>query len=312
MKKSNKPDRQRPPHFPFEDPPFRLSMGLLKIPEAEWFEIFDLEERALQMAEKRKLRANNQDEVFISDPSALTASTEVLNLMLKHLPSIRPELYSQRKETIKLESHTMFEGDEWSTDLTTNAMHPLDLAARLVQEDLVIMFPPEEKKLGWWLAAGSVAFPSRWSLKEKFGQTMDIIHAPVPFYKEQLQGPTNGFFDQMPVNEIFARRNWSLHDNPSLRQDGIEKMSEGHRITSENAGEHLWLRVERQTLRKLEETGAILFTIRIHLRQLKHVVKFEGIASRIAKALSALPPEMQTYKQTDTFADSVQDYLNQF
>jgi hypothetical protein len=74
----------------------------------------------------------------------------------------------------------------------------------------------------------------------------------------------------------------------------------------------LWLRVERQTLRKLKGTGAILFTIRIHLRQLKNVVKFEGIANRIAKALSALPPEMQAYKQTDTFADSVQDYLNQF
>ncbi len=63
---------------------------------------------------------------------------------------------------------------------------------------------------------------------------------------------------------------------------------------------------------QLKKTGAILFTIRIHLRQLKHVVKFEGIANQIAKALSSLPPEMQTYKQTDIFADSVQDYLNQF
>jgi hypothetical protein len=312
MKKSNKPDRQKPPHFPFEDPPFRLSMGLLKIPEAEWFEIFDLQERAIQMAEKRKLLADNQDDVFISDPSAIMASTEVLNLMLEYLPSIRPELYSRGKDTIKLESHTMFDGEEWSTDLKINKMHPLDLAARLVQEDLVIMFPPEERKSAWWLAAGSVAFPSRWSLKEKFGQSMDLIHAPVPSYKEQLQASTNGFFDQMPVNEIFSRRNWSLHDNPSLRQDGTEKMSEGPRVTSVNAGEYLWLRVERQTIRKLKESGAILFTIRIHLRQLKHVIKFEGIANRMAKALAALPPEMQTYKQTDIFADSVQSYLNQF
>ena len=174
------------------------------------------------------------------------------------------------------------------------------------------MFPPEERKSAWWLAAGSVAFPSRWSLKEKFGQSMDLIHAPVPSYKEQLQASTNGFFDQMPVNEIFSRRNWSLHENPYLRQDGTEKMSEGPRVTSVNAGEYLWLRVERQTIRKLKESGAILFTIRIHLRQLKHVVKFEGIANRMAKALAALPPEMQTYKQTDIFADSVQSYLNQF
>ena len=34
---------------------------------------------------------------------------------------------------------------------------------------------------------------------------------------------TNNFFDQMPYDEIFSRRNWSIHDNPSLRQDGTKK-----------------------------------------------------------------------------------------
>ena len=63
---------------------------------------------------------------------------------------------------------------------------------------------------------------------------------------------------------------------------------------------------------KFEKTGAILFTIRIHLRKLKHVIKFEGIADQLSKAFSSLPPEMHTYKQTHTFADSVQAYLDQF
>jgi dimethylamine monooxygenase subunit A len=314
MKKSNKSDRQRYPHFPFEDPPFRLSKGLVNIPESEWFEIFDLQERALQLAEKKRLLANYHDDVFISDPSAIMASKEVFNLMLEHLPAVRPELYALGKDSIKLEPHTMYEGDEWSTALKKNKMHPLDLAARLVQEDLIIMLPAEEKRPGWWLAAGSVAFPSRWNLKEKFGKTMDVIHSPVPFYKEQLQVSTNDFFDRMPINEIFSRRNWSIHNNPSLRQDGTENTSEkpSNKITSVNAGENLWLRVERQTLRKLKETDAILFTIRIHLRPLKEVVKFKGIVYRLTRALSTLPPEMQTYKQTNIFADSVQNYLNKF
>ncbi|MBT5470981.1 MAG: DUF3445 domain-containing protein, partial [Nitrospina sp.] len=152
------------------------------------------------------------------------------------------------------------------------------------------------------------------SLKEKFMKTMDSIHAPVPFYKEQLRSPTNNFFDLMARDEIFSRRNWSLHDNPSLRQGGTESSNEKTTIpiTAENAGERLWLRVERQTLRKLKESDAILFTIRIHLRPLKQIANIEGVADRISKALSALPPEMQTYKQTNTFANSVQAYLDQF
>jgi len=318
QEKNSKINQQQPPHFPFEKPPFRLSMGLLKIPEVEWFEIFDQQERAFQMGEKRKLLAKHHDDVFMADPSAFEASIEVLHLMLKHLPAVRPDLYSLESNTIRLKSHPKLDEEKWSTDLKTNGVHPLDLAARLVQEDLIIMLPPDIKKVGtsdgWWLAAGSVSFPSRWSLKKKFGLPIDIIHAPVPFYKEQLQATVGNFFNQMPYDEIYARRNWSLYDNSTLRHDGTEPVSERTQnpITSNNAGNRLWLRVERQTLRKLKESGAILFTIRIHLRQLKYVVNFEGVASRLAKALSALPQRMQAYKRTDIFADSAQAYLNQF
>jgi len=318
QEKTGKIDPQKPPHFPFEDPPFRLSMGLLKIPEGDWFEIYDLQERALQLAEKRKFLADCHDDVFMADPSALMASSEVLNLMLDHLPATRPDLYSRQGATITLKPHPGFDGEEWPTDLKANGMHPLDLAARLVQEDLVVMLPPDDKQkqtsAGWRLAAGSVAFPSRWSLREKFGQPMDMIHAPVPFYKDQLQSPVDKFFNQMPRNEIFSRRNWSIHDDPALRQDGAERSvaRAPKPIAADEAGERLWLRVERQTLRKLNDTGAILFTIRIHLRQLKHVVSFAGVASRLATALASLPPEMQAYKRTDLFADSARAYLNQY
>ena len=312
LNKNRKIIGHKPPHFPFEEPPFALSMGLLKIPDSEWFEIFDLKERALQLAEKRKFLAGIHKEVFMADASALAASKDALGLILTNLTTYRPDLYSLNKNAIKLKPHINFKGEEFSTDLKINGMHPLDLAARLVQEDLVVMLPSNKNQEGWWLAAGSLTFPSRWNLKDKFRKTMDAIHAPVPFYKDQIKNPTNNFFDQMPCDQLFARRNWSLHDSPSLRQDGTQPIVDSTDINSENAGERLWLRVERQTLRKLKGTEAILFTIRIHIRPLKQLEKFKGVAKRLSKALSALPPEMQAYKQTNTFSDSVQEYLDQF
>ena len=301
-----------PPHFPFEDPPLALSMGLQKVSNSDWFEISDLKERALQLETKRNFLASIHKDIFMADASALTASIDVLNLMLINLTTYQPDLYFLKNNIIELKSHKYFEGEEFLTDLNTNGMHPLDLAARLVQEDLLIMLPPNKKQKGWWLAAGSLTFPSRWNLKEKFRKTMDDIHAPVPFYKDELKTPTNNFFDKMPYDEIFARRNWSLHDTPSLRQNGAKPFVEKTGINSKNAGERLWLRVERQTLRKLKGTGAILFTIRIYIDPLKEIVKFEGVAKRLNKALSVLPPEMQAYKQNNIFSDSVQKYLDQF
>ena len=312
MEKKIKKNSHKPPHFPFEDPSLALSMGLIKVPDSEWFEIFDLKERALQLLAKRKLLARIHKDIFMADTCALKASIDVLNLMINNLTKYQPDLYALKKKTIELKSHKNYSGEEFSTDLMVSKIHPLDLAARLVQEDLIIMLPPNKEQKGWWLAAGSLAFPSRWNLKDKFRKTMDTIHAPVPFYKDQIKNPTNNFFDQMPCDELFARRNWSLHDTPALRQDGTQPIVETTSINSKNAGERLWLRVERQTLRKLKGTGAILFTIRIHIRPLKQLEKLKRVAKRLSKALSALPPEMQAYKQTNTFSDAVQEYLDQF
>ena len=44
-------------------------------------------------------------------------------------------------------------------------------------------------------------------------------------------------------------------------------------VTAESAGQRLHLRVERQTLSRLPRTGAVLFTIRTHMKRLDH---FEG------------------------------------
>ena len=72
--------------LPFENSPFRHSMGLFKISENDWFEINEPTERAFQMNEKRKLLSRIHNEIFIAEKSALKASKEVLSLMIKILP----------------------------------------------------------------------------------------------------------------------------------------------------------------------------------------------------------------------------------
>lgn len=301
----------RAPHLPFEEPPFRMILDVDKTSENDWFEVGDDNERSLQMKEKAKLLVSRPDDIFMADECALEASHATLNLMLNHLPVFWPDHYARTEEAINLKTRPGFKAVEFPLESTLRKLHPLDFAARLVQEDLAIMLPPnpQEGKKGWWLAAASVAFPSRWNLKEKFGNPMSEIHAPVPFYDIYLENPVDKFFDFMPVERIFSRRNWSIHDTPTLFQDGSEDNKHSV-INLENAGEKLWLRVERQTLRKISETGAILFTIRIHLRKLKEIVVIEGVAERLSAALQALPNEMQVYKRTCEFTNAIQNYLH--
>lgn len=42
---------------------------------------------------------------------------------------------------------------------------------------------PDLKSGQYKLMAAAVAFPMRWSLQQKMGRRMNVIHGPVPFYQ---------------------------------------------------------------------------------------------------------------------------------
>lgn len=52
------------------------------------------------------------------------------------------------------------------------------------------------------------------------------------------------------------------------------------------------LRVERQTLRRLPKTGAIVFTIRVYLTPLEDLVKEPDVPGRLASALRSWPEDV--------------------
>jgi hypothetical protein len=62
------------------------------------------------------------------------------------------------------------------------------------------------------------------------------------------------------------------------------------------AAEHLHLRVERETLRRLAATGAVAFTIRTFIRRFDELAAEPDDAARLRDALEALPPEVADYK----------------
>ncbi|KAG6820599.1 hypothetical protein H0H93_014515 [Arthromyces matolae] len=58
----------------------------------------------------------------------------------------------------------------------------------------------------------------------------------------------------------------------------------------------LRLRSERQTLRRLPKTGAILFGIRTYLTPIEHLAKEPGVARRLASALRGWSDDVGQYK----------------
>ena len=116
------------------------------------------------------------------------------------------------------------------------------------------------------LIGAAVAWPSDWHPKDKIGLPLRALHAPIAGYEEQLATGVDRFMETLQPGAIYGRCNWfiALTVEKHWLAEGEPQDQFAH-VTAENAGETLFVRSERQTLRRLPETGAIIFTIGIYV-----------------------------------------------
>lgn len=287
-------------HLPFEDGPFRMAMGLLACPEAEWIELDG--QYPAEMAERRALLASRHAEVFAACPGSEAARADVLRLLAEHLPRHHPDWFRREGTTL----YNDLTGECWN--LADPCHDPLELAGRLVQEDLCLIRPDAA---GPVLIAGIVCFPSRWRLSEKIGHPLLDVHGPVPLYADRLGAPVDRFMRHLRPGRIATRLNWSVVDDAALFQPrGKHRIVADPSFTAANAGERLFLRTERQSFRRLEPSGSVLFGIRVHRYPLHRVAAVPDAAARLAAAVRALPEPMRAYKSLPVFADALLGYLD--
>jgi hypothetical protein len=323
-------------HRPFESGPFRMAMDLVTVPEADWFE-FD--RRYLpDMEERRRLFEASHGAVFGAMPVSAAGRQEALDLIVGALIRHHPDWFSRDRAVLRNhltgESWPMGSADPGSgnvarpgADVTANRLpptafgagsysqvdllspiDPLELAGRLVQEDLCLV---QDSNEGPVFTAAVLCFPSRWRLMDKLGKPLAAVHGPVPLYVDKLSGAVDRFMRHLKPGHIVQRLNWSLLDDPALFQPGGKwRVDAAAEITAKNAGSRVFLRVERQTLRRLPVSEAVLFGIRVHVYPLDRVIDRPDRAAALADAVRALPAEIQHYKSLLPFRRSLLTWLD--
>jgi hypothetical protein len=255
-------------HTPYDGSSKLFAIGLKPLDAAEWIETDS--RLAADLAEKERLAATRWDEVFAAEPGTEAAQAEVLALLAEHLQARFPDLY-------RLDGDAMLVAGR---RVPLTGTPPLWTAARLVQDDLVIM---RRGEAGWRLAAGSLSFPSSWKLAEKFGRPIHEVHGPVPGFGA---GTRNAeliarMFDNLRPGMVVLRWNWSVYGDAELFHP---HNSPARRFGAGARAENVFLRVERQTLRLLPTSRDILFTIRVIVDPLEQLERHSN-APRIARAL---------------------------
>ncbi len=286
-------------HLSFAPGPFRMAMGLVARDPDEMIELDEC--YPAEIAQRQSLLDTRRNVVF----AALDGTEPVRLAVLQRVCGVLARRYPDCFQRDGAMLHNGITGEAW--DIEHPVIDPLELAGRLVQEDLCLMRPSPE---GPVLSAAVLCFPSRWSLAEKIGRPMMAIHGPVPFYGERLGRPVDRFFAALAEGKLVERYNWSLVDDPELHQPkGHGRRALNAAITAQNAGQSVFLKVERQTLSRVGADGTVLFTIRVHCYPLAKVVTTPEIARDLADAVAALPEELAVYKSILPFRQALLEYL---
>lgn len=195
----------------------------------------------------------------------------------------------------------------------------LEIAALLIQEDLALMVEGKDGK--FYFQAGIVCVPGFWHLPDKIGLSLEDIHlsGKVPQYESKLQKTLQRYFQTLGVGKPVTRDNLSFQVikdgklDPTAEDDidpeelawcvstnGPEDEAHGRHMDLSTGPtptpSNLRMRTERETVRRLPRSGAILFTIRTYLTPVEQLGREPGIPGKLASSLRGWGTDVGIYK----------------
>jgi dimethylamine monooxygenase subunit A len=211
--------------------------GLQPVAAGDWLRVDDA--YAAQMAYRDRLLEERRDEVVMRAAGPVEAEAVLLEQVIAAVLALpgfaRVEGGIRRPDGVVVEP-----GREDSAIIA---------AARLAQEDFLIL---EQTSEGHVLTSAVLCFPASWSLHQKIGRNMLRIHEPVHRYDDNLAKRVNRVMDVLQQDNAVWRANVLCYNDPELHQPKLE-----HERRAFDPAGPAWVRVERQTLKRLTETATV-------------------------------------------------------
>lgn len=227
-------------------PPDQMTAALAPLPKmgpvahGDWLRVDGA--FAAQLAEKARLMASARGDVEQVLPGAEAAVDELLDLVLSDL-AFNPAYRVGPASVTRPDGLTV----------AVDRNDPFLTLSRLVQEDFCLHQKRGDEHV---LTAALLCFPAAWTLAEKIGRPLRRIHRPVARYDEGIAARVQRMFDMVRADQPLWRANLLSYDDPALFQPHTE--ANPRPVGSPTSA---YLRSERQSIRRLRRTGAVVFSI---------------------------------------------------
>lgn len=184
---------------------------------------------------------------------------------------------------------------------------PLYAAARRTSDDLVLV---ERRDGAWRVAALSLSAPTFFTVSDVLDRSLGEIHDPVHGFNDRFLKRVERIFEGLRPGLVLQRRNWSVVNSAEpFTPDSAPIRARIPAIRPEQAADELFVRVERQTLRRLPQTGGALFTIRVWLHPLGDLADDPPRLAAFARAWREAAPAFRAYKRLPLYDELVTRFL---
>lgn len=260
---------------PWTDPRTRRLPGTIPVAEADWLLTDDA--FGAQMALRDRLIAETPARVHRLAPGCVAAADELYAWIMRLLPGRGYEFGADG--TIRRPDGVRVRPDP---------SQPLLTLGRLVAEDLCLMIAGDPAGQGddagddaiagveHLLGGAILCFPAGWTLDQKFMRPMMRIHRPVAKYTDDIGRRVQRLLDAIRPG-MGLLRGTAHHSNAPLHNPRTEEQGRAP------LGDLPFIRVERQCLFRLPQTGAVVFSIHTS------VVRAEDLDEDQRRALAEFP-----------------------
>jgi hypothetical protein len=302
------------PYYTLAETAHRLAVGARPLGDGPLIEV-DPQEYAVELALKQQLLGTLPSYYFAAQSGSEQAQWEALGLILRDLCAHQPDHFSLTVDGAKWTWSNRLLGTTATFHYGDNAalpLAPLDWVGRQVQEDLLLLDGMPGDDGAFRLCAGQLCFANRWSLEEKLGHSFLDIHAPVPGFAQQIGRSSNLLLERLKRDRPVWRFNWSLVCSEQLDLSTrvfAATLPLQRAVTATNCGETCFVRTERQTLARLAQTGAVLFTVHTYRTPLATLARDPEWAQRFLSVLDTAAPELLAYKGVAPVEQHLRGYL---
>ncbi|KAK3983840.1 hypothetical protein QBC44DRAFT_375826 [Cladorrhinum sp. PSN332] len=276
---------------------------------------------------RQKTIALHPQVVLGSIPSSAQPLQELYTYLLgTYLPSRYPGLFTLSPQPL-YPTTGLLSGAKYFNNTISQKSFPLSPIPRASEEEMLRaigetieddIFLLTESELGHVCTAFICCHPSGFDPSTKLGKTLAEIHGPVPSYREKIGRSMERFFGRLESGKRVGRVNWGIQTHSNLYAPSGNHVHANEEYTEllphEVEISETRLRVELQSLMRLPETKALVFSFKTFLYPLEDIKKEEeGTGEQLAEAIEGLSkgnaPGMGVYKGGVKWGRVVTDYL---